>query len=84
MQPTRFVNIYGVWVEPLKSNDIVKKTAQAAEQSRHQFAFRVTNLSALLELVETTSGSLEMPITGSMTAALLRDPDGNTLEVTQA
>ena len=55
-----------------------------AEQSRHQFAFRVTNLSALLELVETTSGSLETPITGSMTVAVLRDPDGNTLEVTRA
>ena len=55
-----------------------------ADQSRHQFALRVSNLSALLELVKTTSGSIETPITDSMTAAVLRDPDGNTIEVTQA
>ena len=55
-----------------------------AEQSRHQFAFRVANLSALLGLVETTRGRIETPMTDSMTAAVLRDPDGNTIEVTQA
>ena len=55
-----------------------------AEQSRHQFAFRVADLSALLKLVKTTNGRIETPITDSMTSAILRDPDGNTIEITQA
>jgi predicted enzyme related to lactoylglutathione lyase len=55
-----------------------------AEQSRHQLAFRVADLSTLLELVETAGGSLESPITDSMTGAILRDPDGNTIEITRA
>jgi predicted enzyme related to lactoylglutathione lyase len=55
-----------------------------AEQSRHQLAIRVADLITLLELVETAGGSLETPITDSMTSAILRDPDGNTIEITQA
>jgi predicted enzyme related to lactoylglutathione lyase len=55
-----------------------------AEQSRHQLAIRVAELTTLLELVETAGGSLETPITDSMTSAILRDPDGNTIEITQA
>ena len=55
-----------------------------AEQSRHQFALRVENLSTLLQLVETAGGTIETPITDSMTSAVLRDPDGNTVEISQA
>ena len=55
-----------------------------AEQSRHQLAFRVGDLSAFLQLVETAGGVIETPITDSMASAVLRDPDRNTIEITQA
>ena len=55
-----------------------------AEQSRHQLALRVTDLSSLLPRVETAGGIIETPITDTLTSAILRDPDGNTIEVTQA
>lgn len=55
-----------------------------AEQSRHQLAIRVPDLSVLLQLVETAGGTLETPLTDSMSHAIVRDPDGNTVEITQA
>lgn len=55
-----------------------------AEQSRHQLAIRVADLSTLLELVETAGGSLETPLTDAVTHVTLRDPDGNTIEVSSA
>ena len=55
-----------------------------AEQSRHQLALRVADLSDFLQLVETAGGTLETPMTDSMTSAVLRDPDGNTVEISQA
>lgn len=50
-----------------------------AKQSRHQLAFRVADLRSLLGRVESAGGSIETPITESMTEAILRDPDGNTI-----
>lgn len=55
-----------------------------AEQSRHQLALRVADLSSLLQNVESAGGIIETPITDSLTSAILRDPDGNTIEVIQA
>ena len=55
-----------------------------AEQSRHQLAVRVADLKSLLGQVESAGGLIETPITESMTEAILRDPDGNTIEVIQA
>ena len=55
-----------------------------AEQSRHQLAFRVVDLSYLLQNVESAGGIIETQATDSLTRAILRDPDGNTLEVIQA
>jgi len=54
-----------------------------AEQSRHQLAFQVKDLKSLLVRVEAVGGLIETPITESMTEAVLRDPDGNTIEVIQ-
>jgi predicted enzyme related to lactoylglutathione lyase len=51
-----------------------------AEQSRHQLALRVANFSTVLSLVESTGGVIERESTDR---AILRDPDGNTLEVIQ-
>ena len=56
----------------------------AAEQSRHQLTLEVADLSALLELVETSGGAIETPNMDSTTTAILRDPDGNTIEVIKA
>ena len=55
-----------------------------AEQSRHQLTLRVADLSSLLHMVETAGGSIESPIKDTLTSAILRDPDGNTIEVIQA
>jgi len=55
-----------------------------AEQSRHQLTLRVADLSSLLQMVETAGGIIETPIIDTLTSAILRDPDGNTIEVTQA
>jgi predicted enzyme related to lactoylglutathione lyase len=55
-----------------------------AEQSRHQLAFKVDDLSALLQNVEAAGGTAEIPASDSRTTAILKDPDGNTIEVTQA
>ena len=55
-----------------------------AEQSRHQLALRVADLESLLGRVESVGGLIETPMTESMTEAILRDPDGNTIEVIQA
>jgi predicted enzyme related to lactoylglutathione lyase len=55
-----------------------------AEQSRHQLAFRVADLASLLARAKEAGGSIETPVTESTTSAILRDPDGNTVEVTQA
>jgi len=55
-----------------------------AKQSRHQLAIRVGDLKSLLGKVESLGGLIETPITESMTEAIIRDPDGNTIEVIQA
>ena len=55
-----------------------------AEQSRHQLAFRVSDLAAILSRVEAAGGSIETPMTDPLTQAILRDPDGNSIEVMQA
>jgi len=56
-----------------------------AEQSRHQLAFRVADLTAFLLRVESVGGSLETPLTDDPpTQAILRDPDGNTIQLLQA
>ena len=55
-----------------------------AEQSRHQLAFRVHDLSTLLQNVESAGGTAETPASDSATTAILKDPDGNTIEVIQA
>jgi predicted enzyme related to lactoylglutathione lyase len=55
-----------------------------AEQSRHQLAFRVADLAAILSQVEAAGGSIETPMADPLTQAILRDPDGNTIEIMQA
>ena len=55
-----------------------------AEQSRHQLAFRVADLAAILSGVEAAGGSIETPMTDPLTQAILRDPDSNTIEGMQA
>jgi len=55
-----------------------------AEQSRHQLTLRVADLSSLLQMVEAVSGIIESTATDSLISAILRDPDGNTIEVMQA
>ena len=56
-----------------------------AEQSRHQLAFRVADLAAILSRVEAAGGSIETPpMADPPTQAILRDPDGNTIELMQA
>lgn len=55
-----------------------------AEQSRHQLSFRVADLAAILSRVEAAGGSIETPMPDPLTQAILRDPDGNTIEVMQA
>jgi len=55
-----------------------------ANQSRHQLAIQVGDLKSLLGKVESMGGRIETPITESITAAVIRDPDGNTIEVMQA
>jgi len=54
-----------------------------ANQSRHQLAIRVGDLKSLLGQVESAGGRIEAPMTESMTEAIVRDPDGNTIEVMQ-
>ena len=55
-----------------------------AEQSRHQLAFRLADLEAILSRVEAAGGSIETPMTDLLTQAILRDPHSNTIEVIQA
>ena len=56
-----------------------------AEQSRHQLAFRVADLAAILLQVEAAGGSIEPTLsTDPLTQAILRDPDGNTIQLLQA
>jgi len=54
-----------------------------AEQSRHQLAIQVGDLNSLLGQVESVGGRIETPMTESMMEAIVRDPDGNTIEVVQ-
>ena len=54
-----------------------------AEQSRHQLTLRVVDLSGLLQNVESAGGTIETPVSDLSTRAILRDPDGNTIEVIQ-
>lgn len=55
-----------------------------AEQSRHQLTLRVDDLSALLSQVEPVGGTIETSALYTLTNVILRDPDGNTIEVVQA
>ncbi len=55
-----------------------------AQQSRHQLTFRVADLSGLLQIVEIAGGSVHTSAAESVIGAILRDPDGNTIEVIQA
>jgi catechol-2,3-dioxygenase len=55
-----------------------------AEQSRHQLAFRVPDLSGLLQIVEIAGGGIDTVPAEAVVSAILRDPDGNTIEVIQA
>ena len=55
-----------------------------AEQSRHQLAFQVDDLPALLQNVENAGGAIQTPVSDSSTRAILKDPDGNTIEVIQS
>jgi len=54
-----------------------------ANQSRHQLAIQVEELKSLLGKVESAGGSIETPIAESTMVAVIRDPDGNTIEVMQ-
>ena len=55
------------------------------EQSRHQLAFSVADLMAILSRVEPAGGNIETPLTDDPpTQAILRDPDGNTIQLLQA
>ena len=42
------------------------------------------NLAAMLSRLEAAGGSIETPMNDPLTQAILRDPDGNTVEVIQA
>jgi len=55
-----------------------------AKQSRHQLTLRVPDLLGLLQIVETAGGGIETAPAEAVVGAILRDPDGNTIEVTQA
>ena len=55
-----------------------------AEQSRHQLTLRVADLLGLLQLVEIAGGGIHTSVAESIISAILRDPDGNTIEVIQA
>ena len=55
-----------------------------AEQSRHRLTLRVDDLSALLPQVEPVGGTIETSALSALTNVILRDPDGNTIEVVQA
>ena len=55
-----------------------------AEQSRHQLTLRVADLLGLLQLVEIAGGGIHTSVAESVISAILRDPDGNTIEVIQA
>ena len=55
-----------------------------AKQSRHQLTLRVADLSGLLQLVEIAGGGVHTAAAESVVSAILRDPDGNTIEVIQA
>jgi predicted enzyme related to lactoylglutathione lyase len=55
-----------------------------AKQSRHQLTFRVADLLGLLQIVEIAGGGIHTSAAESVIGAILRDPDGNTIEVIQA
>lgn len=55
-----------------------------AEQSRHQLTLRVADLFGLLQIVEIAGGGIHTSAAESVISAILRDPDGNTIEVVQA
>ena len=55
-----------------------------AEQSRHQLTLRVADLLGLLQIVEIAGGGIHTAAAEAIISAILRDPDGNTIEVTQA
>lgn len=55
-----------------------------AKQARHQLTLRVADLLGLLQLVEIAGGSVSASAGELVVSAILRDPDGNTIEVVQA
>lgn len=55
-----------------------------AKQSRHQLTLRVTDLVGLLQIVEIAGGGVHTSPAESVISAILRDPDGNTIEIIQA
>ena len=55
-----------------------------AEQSRHQLTLRVADLLGLLQIVEIAGGGIHSSAAEAIISAILRDPDGNTIEVVQA
>jgi len=55
-----------------------------AKQSRHQLTLRVADLSGLLQIVEIAGGGIHTAPAELIVSAILRDPDGNTIEVVQA
>ena len=55
-----------------------------AKQSRHQLTFRVPDLLGLLQIVEIAGGGIDTAPAESVISAILRDPDGNTIEIIQA
>jgi predicted enzyme related to lactoylglutathione lyase len=55
-----------------------------AEQSRHQLTLRVADLLGLLQIVEIAGGGIYTSAAEAIVRAILRDPDGNTIEVIQA
>ena len=54
-----------------------------AKQSRHQLTFRVPDLIGLLQIVEIAGGGVHTAPAELIVSAIIRDPDGNTIEVIQ-
>lgn len=56
-----------------------------AEQNRHQLRFTVPDLEQVLASVRAAGGSVDADQSGDQTGrAVVRDPDGNTIEFVQA
>lgn len=44
----------------------------------------MSDLAAILSRVEAVGGSIETPMVDALTQAILKDPDGNIIEIMQA